>query len=129
IKNQLHLSRPYLLFVGTREPRKNLNRLIKAWQPLSNNFDLIFAWEAGWDEMAQTLNQHVRFLGKVSAQELAVLYGEAEIFVYPSVYEGFGLPILEAFYHGTPVVTSNVSSLPEVAGNAAELVEPHSVES
>lgn len=129
IKNQLGLSRPYIFFVGTREPRKNLSRLIKAWQPLSNNFDLIIAGEAGWDESEEQSHSHLRFLGKVSAQELAVLYGEAEVFVYPSLYEGFGLPILEAFYHGTPVVTSNVSSMPEVAGNAAELVNPLMIES
>ena len=62
-------------------------------------------------------------------EELAVLYGEAELLLYPSLYEGFGLPILEAFHFGTPVVTSNTSAMPEIAGNAAELVEPTSVES
>jgi glycosyltransferase involved in cell wall biosynthesis len=128
IKVRLGLDKPYLLFVGTREPRKNLLRLIEAWQELSKEYQLIIAGEKGWDETEQqsTLlrNPELRFLGKVSNKELAVLYGEAEVFVYPSLYEGFGLPILEAFYHGTPVVTSNISSMPEVCGNAAELIDP-----
>lgn len=126
IKTYLKLDKPYLLFVGTREPRKNLDRLIKAWKPLASDYDLIIAGESGWGEKATA---GPRFLGKVSEKELAVLYGEAQVFVFPSLYEGFGLPILESFYHGTPVVTSNVSAMPEVAGNAAELVEPKSVES
>ncbi len=141
IKNSLHLEKPFLFFVGTREPRKNLLRLIQAWEPLKNDYQLIIAGDAGWDETSlkdKTLpanlqkllqNAQLRFLGRVTDSELAVLYSEAQMFVYPSLYEGFGLPILEAFYHGTPVVTSNVSSMVEVAGNAACLVEPESVES
>jgi len=129
IKMRLNLDRPYIFFVGTREPRKNLLQLIEAWAPLSKEVDLIVAGLAGWDETHSVKREHLRFLGKVTNQELAVLYGEAELFAYPSLYEGFGLPILEAFYHGTPVVTSNISSMPEVAGNAAELVDPLSVES
>ncbi|MCC6711633.1 MAG: glycosyltransferase family 4 protein [Candidatus Pacebacteria bacterium] len=127
IKQQYSLNRPYLLFVGTREPRKNLQRLIEAWQPLKNNLDLIIVGESGWDGSEQIQDPQLRFLGKVSDQVLNVLYAEAEAFVYPSLDEGFGLPILEAFYHGTPVVTSNVSALIEVAGNAAELVNPEDV--
>ncbi len=132
IKVQLELTKPFILFVGTREPRKNLLQLIKAWQPLAKEVELVIAGESGWDGVEEQLgNQHqgVRFLGKVSAKQLAVLYSEAEVFVYPSLYEGFGLPILEAFYFGTPVVTSNVAAMPEVAGNAAELIDPLSVES
>ena len=132
IKKRLNLSKPYLLFVGTREPRKNLTNLIKAWKPLAKDYQLIVAGEEGGDEtskLAKNKKDSLRFLGKVSHQELVVLYSEANVFVFPSLYEGFGLPILESFYHGTPVVTSNVSSMPEVAGNAAELVEPKSVES
>ncbi|NCN03846.1 MAG: glycosyltransferase family 4 protein [Candidatus Pacebacteria bacterium] len=137
IREKLKIEKPYLLFVGTREPRKNLDRLIKAWQPLSHNYDLIIAGEEGWDETslsakksANETNKEIkpRFLGKVSDQELVVLYSETACFVYPSLYEGFGLPILEAFSFGTPVVTSNVSAMPEVAGNAAELINPHSIE-
>lgn len=121
IKLQLNLTRPYVLFVGTREPRKNLARLIEAWQPLASEVELIVAGEEGWDGVEST---NVRFLGKVTSHQLSVLYGEAEVFAFPSLYEGFGLPVLEAFYYGTPVVTSNSSSLPEVVGNAAELVDP-----
>jgi glycosyltransferase involved in cell wall biosynthesis len=133
LKQRLRLEKPYLLFVGTREPRKNLLRLIEAWQSLDRDIDLLVAGEEGWDG-SQDISQQKgkkqpRFLGKVSNEALAVLYGEAEAFCYPSMYEGFGLPILEAFYHGTPVITSNASSLPEVAGNAAELIDPSSSES
>jgi glycosyltransferase involved in cell wall biosynthesis len=131
IKNRLGLNRPFLLFVGTREPRKNLLRLIDAWQPLAKEVELLIVGEAGWDQTSgkRAHQQGLRFLGKVSDKELSVLYGEASVFVFPSLYEGFGFPILEAFHHGTPVVTSNISSMPEVAGNAAELVDPQSVES
>jgi glycosyltransferase involved in cell wall biosynthesis len=132
IKNALHLDQPYILFVGTREPRKNIERLIQAWEPLAKDVQLIIAGAMGWDDTSKmkiTHPQQLRFLGQVSDKQLAVLYGEAELLAYPSLYEGFGLPILEAFYHGTSVVTSNISSMPEVAGNAAELVDPLSVES
>lgn len=132
IQTRLGLVKPYILFVGTREPRKNLSRLIEAWEPLAADFDLIVAGERGWDETTQLearAQDGLRFLGRVSEAELAVLYGEAEVFAYPCLYEGFGLPILEAFYHGTPVLTSSVSSMVEVAGNAAELVDPESVSS
>lgn len=132
IKQRLNLTKPYILFVGTREPRKNLSRLIEAWKPLATDIDLVVAGERGWDEtttLEGSAQTGLRFLGRVSEAELAVLYGEAEVFAYPCLYEGFGLPILEAFYHGTPVLTSAVSSMVEVAGNAAELVEPESVES
>lgn len=131
IKQRLKLDRPYLFFVGTREPRKNLKRLIEAWEPLNKDYDLLVAGAAGWDDTDDKKYQQLaglRFLGKVSDQELNVLYAEAEAFVFPSLDEGFGLPILEAFYHGTPVVTSNATALIEVAGNAAELIDPSSVD-
>lgn len=133
IRQRLEITKPYILFVGTREPRKNLDRLIQAWQPLAADFQLIVVGAAGWGE-AQPIElgdyqSQLRFLNQVTDQELAVLYGEASVFAYPCLYEGFGLPILEAFHHGTPVVTANRSGMAEVAGNAAELVEPESVES
>ena len=74
------------------------------------------------------LEDKVKFLGFVEDSDLPYFYNACRAFIYLSKYEGFGLPILEAFYHGTPVVTSNVGSMPEVAGNAAELVNPNSVE-
>lgn len=132
LKQKLNLEKPYILFVGTREPRKNLKRLIKAWDTLSDDVQLLIAGESGWDDTTgiakQLKNPNLRFLGKVSDQELVVLYSEAQVLAYPCLYEGFGLPILEAFYYGTPVLTSNVSAMIEVAGNAAELVNPESVE-
>jgi len=125
IQQQLTLDRPYILFVGTREPRKNLHKLIEAWQPLAGDIDLIIAGAAGWDgTKQQESNPRLRFLGKVTDQQLAVLYREAEAFVYPSNYEGFGLPILEAFHYGTPVVAAKVSALEEVGGNACEYADP-----
>jgi glycosyltransferase involved in cell wall biosynthesis len=136
ICSKLLLQRPFILAVGTREPRKNLLRLIKAWQALAKDYELLIAGEAGWDETSGNeadskllKSSGLRFLGKVSDTELSVLYSRAELLAYPSLDEGFGLPILEAFHYGTPVVTSNRSAMPEVAGNAAELVDPESVES
>jgi len=135
IQTKLKLTQPYILFVGTREPRKNVARLIQAWAPLANELQLIIAGEQGWDETSSPAlrksltNPKLRFLGRVSDVELAVLYGEATLFAYPCLYEGFGLPILEAFYHGAPVLTSNVSAMVEVAGNAAELVDPFAIDS
>ncbi len=129
ICEQLSLTeKPYILFVGTREPRKNLKRLIQAWQPLAAEVNLIVAGEAGWDDSSKLAGPQPHFLGKVTDTVLSVLYAEAAVFAYPSLSEGFGLPILEAFYHGTPVLTSATASMPEVAGNAAELVNPESVE-
>lgn len=130
---KLGITRPYLLSVGTREPRKNLERLIEAWEPLAGEYDLVIAGEQGWDatstgkKLAKLAG--LRLLGRVDDTQLAALYTNASVFCYPSLYEGFGLPILEAFYFGVPVVTSSVSSMPEIAGNAAELVDPLSVDS
>lgn len=129
IKKQLNLTDNYILFVGTREPRKNLVRLIDAWEPLSKDVKLIIAGDKGWDQsetikLSAKAQDRLVFLGRVTSKELSMLYAEAQLLVYPSLYEGFGLPILEAFHHGTPVVTSDISAMPEVAGNAAEYVDP-----
>jgi len=129
VKEKLELNKPYILFVGTREPRKNLLNLVEAWQPLSKDFELIIAGNAGWDnieEESKKFEYQPKFLGRVSDKELSVLYSYASVFAYPSLYEGFGLPILESFYLGTPVLTSNNSGMMEVAGNAAELIDPNS---
>lgn len=120
-------SKPFLLFVGNREPRKNLHRLIEAWAPLASYVDLLIAGLADGDDtenLAQQFAGSLRFLGRVTDQELAVLYTLAEAFVYPSLDEGFGLPILESFYYGTPVITSNLSAMKEIAGDAAILIDP-----
>jgi len=130
IYQKLTVGRPFMLCVGTREPRKNLRRMIEAWTPFAHDFDLLIVGEAGWDDSAEfELVKGVRLMGKISDQELAVLYTEAAMLLFASLDEGFGLPILEAFYFGTPVVTSNRSGMKEVAGIAAELVDPESVES
>lgn len=129
LATKLHADEPFILFVGTREPRKNLERLVQAWQPLSQDVALIIAGGAGWDEVAALNNPRIQVLGSVSDAELAVLYQNAQVLAYPSLDEGFGLPILEAFSFGLPVVTSNRGAMAEVAGNAAVLVDPESVES
>lgn len=124
------LEKPFFLFVGTQEPRKNLSRIIRAWQTFAKDFDLVVAGATGWGTTNRSaLRTEPIFLGPVSNLELAALYDQARLFLYPSLYEGFGLPILEAFHHGTPVITSNNSGMAEVAGNAAVLVDPLEEES
>lgn len=131
LQQKYHLHKPFLLFVGTREPRKNIARLIEAWGPLKKEVDLVLVGEFRWgpDETQIKQDQHLKIIGRVNDQELAVFYKAAETLVFPSLYEGFGLPILEAFYHDTPVVTSRTSSLPEVGGKAAFYVDPLEVHS
>ncbi len=128
----------YLLFVGTVQPRKNLVRLIKSFSMLRPRFpelDLVIAGKKGWlaDEIYAApkdfgVEKRVKFLGYVSTDEVVTLLNGAKALVFPSLYEGFGLPVLEAMACGCPVVTSNISSLPEVVGEAGILVDPHSVE-
>lgn len=129
------LTKPFILSVGTLEPRKNFTRLIEAFArlPQHEEFDLLIAGGRGWlyDEIFQAPARFgaadcVRFLGFVPDADLPALYSLATLFVYPSLYEGFGLPVLEAMACGAAVITSNVSSLPEVAGDAAVLVNPRS---
>jgi glycosyltransferase involved in cell wall biosynthesis len=125
----------YIISVGTKEPRKNLLRLLGAYgmmpEPLRRRFPLAIVGGAGWllDEWGKMLAQRglagqVRTLGYVPQEDLPVLYSGASLMAYPSLYEGFGLPPLEAMGCGCPVLTSNVSSLPEVVGDAAVTVNP-----
>jgi glycosyltransferase involved in cell wall biosynthesis len=124
----------YILYVGVLEPRKNVDRLVAAFGRAVNrlgNLELVIAGKRGWmyDQIfAQVqklgLEGRVRFTGYVAQEELPALYSGARIFAYPSRYEGFGLPVLEAMRCGVPVVTTNVSSMPEVVGDAALLVSP-----
>jgi glycosyltransferase involved in cell wall biosynthesis len=126
--------RPYVLSVGTLQPRKNFVRLIRAFARLSPAAlrlapSLVIAGGHGWlyEEVLQEAERHrdrVRLLGFVDDADLPALYRNAALFVFPSFYEGFGLPVLEAMACGVPVVCSNASSLPEVAGDAALLVDP-----
>lgn len=129
----------YLLAVGTLEPRKNLSALMDAYAGLPTGLQervpLVLAGGHGWGE---ALGAHVarlqragriRLLGYVSESDLVLLYAGAACFIMPSLYEGFGIPILEAMASGVPVVTSNRSSMPEVAGDAALLVDPDDITS
>ncbi len=133
------LEAPYFLYVGTLEPRKNLVRLIKAFDMVlrktPGNVQLVLAGGKGWkyeeilDEIRKlNLHDSVRQLGYVPDEDLPGLIRGARAMVYPSLYEGFGLPPLEAMAVGTPVLTSNTSSLPEVVGEAAVMVDPEDVE-
>lgn len=123
----------FIFYVGTLEPRKNLAGLLRAYARLPQpRVPLYVAGGAGWrfspifQVVAELgLERDVRFLGFVPEDQLPHWYNAARLFAYPSVYEGFGLPVLEAMACGTPVITSNVASLPEVAGDAAEMVDPH----
>ena len=135
---RMKLPENYLLFVGSLEPRKNLVSLLNAYALLPNylkkEFKLLLVGFKGWEnvEIFRLLNKmkgHVEYLGYVGDEELAHLYRKATCFVYPSLYEGFGLPPLEAMACGCPVVVSNVASLPEVCGEAAYYIDPTHVES
>jgi glycosyltransferase involved in cell wall biosynthesis len=130
----------YVLYVGTLQPRKNLARVIEAFarmagDPAFAGVQLVLAGKKGWlydDLFAQVerrgLTGRVVFPGYIADADLPALLSGATAFLYPSLYEGFGIPVLEAGACGVPVITSNTSSLPEVAGDAALLVDPHDVD-
>jgi len=131
------LADSFILSVGTLEPRKNLGAVLRAYRLLHERLGdappLALVGGAGWGLSEQQLlgraqSLRVRRLGYVPDEDLAALYAACDAFVYPSLYEGWGLPVAEALALGAPTVTSTVSSLPEVAGDAALLVDPHSVE-
>ena len=135
ITSKYNLPKRYILFVGTIEPRKNIEGLVKAYSLFPRAFrqaiPLVIVGKRGWnfenvDQMVEQLGlkNNVRFIGFIPDSELPGLYQSAGVVVYPSWYEGFGLPVLEAMSYGTPVITSNRSSLPEVVGDAAILINP-----
>jgi glycosyltransferase involved in cell wall biosynthesis len=139
VKAKYGLKDPFILSVGTVEPRKNLERLLSAFAGLRHagrKEKLLLVGKLGWkyrgvfreiDRLA--LRDHVRILGYVPDADLPAIYNLAAALAFPSLYEGFGLPVLEAMACGTPVLTSNCSSLPEVAGDAAVLADPYSLDS
>lgn len=136
-KTKFDLPKKFLLFVGSIEPRKNLLVLLMAYNLLAKeekgDLPLILVGFKGWSNQEtmqeiQKNQEHIRYLGYVTDTELAHIYNLADIFIYPSLYEGFGLPPLEAMACGTPVIVSNVASLPEVCGNAALYVDPTDIE-
>jgi alpha-1,3-rhamnosyl/mannosyltransferase len=128
----------YILTVGTIEPRKNLGHMLEAHALLPESvkaeFPLVIAGAKGWRShsmLTRLRNQddrHVCFLGHVSSEQLAHLYAGAALFAFPSIYEGFGLPPLEAMACGAPVIVSNRSSLPEIVGDAGEMMNPEDPE-
>ncbi len=126
-------AKPYVLAVGTVQPRKNIRRLIDAMDALADSHDvtLALAGQPAWlsDPIleAAAARDYVRVLGFVADEDLPALYRQAEVFAFPSLYEGFGLPPLEAMACGTPVVASNASSVPEAVGNAGLLINPRDV--
>jgi glycosyltransferase involved in cell wall biosynthesis len=133
------LLRPYALYVGTIQPRKNLARLLQAYAGLRQRnqveWDLVLVGGVGWLSqplyaLASELGlaECVHFLGYVPDADLPALYGGARLFCFPSLFEGFGLPLLEAQSYGAPVMAANNSALPEIAGDAALLVDPLDVE-
>ena len=139
IRNKYNIpNTPYIFCVGTIQPRKNYSRTIKALKILRDEgyeLDFVIAGGKGWleDEMYQTikdtgLENHVHLIGFADDEDLPALYSGAECVAFPSLYEGFGFPVLEGMACETPVVTSNLSSLPEVAGDAALLVDPYDIE-
>jgi glycosyltransferase involved in cell wall biosynthesis len=128
VRHRYELPERFALFVGTIEPRKNLHRLATAAPRATDPMPLIVAGPDGWGDSTRALAGDVRFLGFVPPGDLPALYAAATVFVYPSEREGFGLPVAEAMAQGTPVVTSVGTSTEEVAGGAAVLVDPLSVD-
>jgi alpha-1,3-rhamnosyl/mannosyltransferase len=131
VRARYRLTRPAILSVGTIEPRKNVSGLVRAWRALPaelrNEYQLVVAGPMGWaDAETERDVRSVRYLGYVPERDIAALTAAAAIFAYPSFYEGFGFPVAQAMAAGVPVITSNVSALPEIAGDAAMLVDPRS---
>jgi len=137
VRERYRLNNPFVLYAGNIKPHKNLERLIEAFHllrqtPAMKDVELLIIGDeiSKYASLRRAVHRHklhkyVRFFGFVSDQTLAALYRLAAVFVFPSLYEGFGLPPLEAMASGTPVIVSNVSSLPEVVGDAALLIDPY----
>ncbi len=135
LKKRFNLAKPFALYVGTVEPRKNLHRVIEAWARMRARVkaphQLVITGFQAWaysevSDLVRRLGikRDVVFTGYVRDEELPLLYNASDLFIFPSLYEGFGMPVLEAMACGVPVLTANTSSLPEVAGDAARLADP-----
>jgi glycosyltransferase involved in cell wall biosynthesis len=134
VRNIYGLPGSFYLFIATLEPRKNISNLIKAFEQQTNDVDLVIAGREGWkystilEQIAQSPKRHrIRYIGYVEEEHKPYLLKLAQALVWPSFYEGFGLPPLEAMAVGTPVITSQVTALPETVGSAAIMVDPYSV--
>ncbi|CAG0934784.1 mannosyl-N-acetyl-alpha-D-glucosaminyl-diphospho-ditrans,octacis-undecaprenol 3-alpha-mannosyltransferase / alpha-1,3-rhamnosyltransferase [Thermoflexales bacterium] len=131
VRSKYHIDGDYLLYLGTIQPRKNLQRLIEAFSQLPTaSGQLLLAGKPGWysEQLLQQAHDRIKFIGYVDAADKNALLSGATAFVFPSLYEGFGFPVLEALACGVPVLCSNTSSLPEVAGDTAVLVNPLDVD-
>ena len=138
VRQRYHLPEQFILFVGNNNPRKNLARMIRAFDRAKERggipHHLVIAGEQGWkfdpEEILRTLRhrQAVHFIGFVPDADMPALYSAAALFSFPTLYEGFGIPVLEAQLCGTPVLTSNGSSLPEVGGAGCMYVDPYQEE-
>ncbi len=138
LKTKYNLKIPFILYVGTLEKRKNIPTLLKAFSKIKDkhiNHKLVIIGRKGWkyNEIFETvhklgLKDDIIFTGYVPDEDLVKFYNASDLFVYPSLYEGFGLPPLEAMACGTPVITSNTSSLPEVVGDAGIMVNPYEID-
>jgi glycosyltransferase involved in cell wall biosynthesis len=133
VMQKYNLPQDFILYLGTIEPRKNIARLVRAYNRIAKNIphDLVLAGKWGWsfDDVKEEITKshfkdRIKILSHVEAEYLPALYSAATVFVFPSLYEGFGLPPLEAMACGTPVITSNISSLPEVVGDCALKINP-----
>ena len=134
LREKYRLPERFILFVGTIEPRKNILNLVRAFHKLDRDMSLVIAGRKGWlfEEIFKeverlNLGERINFLDYFSETDLPLLYNAASVFVYPSLYEGFGFPPLEAMACGVPVITSNKSSLPEIVGEAGILINPEDV--
>jgi alpha-1,3-rhamnosyl/mannosyltransferase len=132
VRARYGLNRPFVLFIGTIEPRKNIGMLLDAFEALPasvrQEFELVVAGPMGWAPAETAARvRSARYLGYIPELDIAPLTAAATVFAYPSLYEGFGFPVAQAMAAGTPTITSNVSSLPEITGNAALLIDPRSL--
>lgn len=131
VKEKLGIKKPYFLFVGTMEPRKNLKALIQSWEMANlNRFELLIAGAKSTGHVFNVthkvpLPRHAQSVTCIPDEDLPALYAGATAFVFPSLYEGFGLPVLESMACGTPVIASDIEAFREVYGNAAMLFNPH----
>lgn len=140
IKRKYGIKNKYLLFVGTIEPRKNVARLIDAFIKIKEKFpeyQLVLCGQIGWKkeifykkmaEIPEKFKKDIILTGYVPITDMPYIYNGCDVFIYPSLYEGFGLPVLEAMSCGVPVITSNISSLPEVVGDVGILINPYSID-